>query len=312
MIDLMDNQSLEEQSLDSPNESSLPVRETPVSVLQLDQLSTPEPVEPGPNAKPPHRSRRPLIIAGVVVGCLLIAGGIFWLVKLQTKPQPKPATHIVINTQSLDNGTLNKLTNPNDGTVSQQLTITPDTLFKSSVTVQGTTKLAATTVAGTLGVNGDVTLAKALTVNGSTTLSGNVTVAGQLTTLSFATGSLSATTLNLTGDATLGGHLIPTGANPSIKPSVATNGGTVTISGNDTAGTITINVSSALPHSGEFAIITFKKPFNTTPKIQITPLNAAASELRYYATASPTFFTIDSSSIPTAGGSYVFDYLVTQ
>lgn len=307
----MDNQPPEEQSLDLPTESSLPVREAPVSVLQLDQLNA-APVEPEPDLTPPHRSRLPLVIAGVVVGCLLVAGGIFWLVRLQAKSQPKPATHIVINTQSLDNGTLNKLTNPSDGTVSQQLTITPDTLFKSNVTVQGTTKLANTTIAGTLGASGDVTLAQALTVNGNTTLGGNVTVAGRLTTLSFSTGNLSAATLNLAGDATLGGHLIPTGSTPTLKPSVATNGGTATISGNDTAGTVAINVSSASPHSGEFVIISFKKPFSTTPKIQITPLNAAASELRYYATASPTFFTIDTSSLPTAGASYVFDYLVTQ
>jgi len=84
------------------------------------------------------------------------------------------------------------------------------------------------------------------------------------------------------------------------------------VSGNDTAGTIVINVGGGSVASGELAIITFNKLFNATPKVQLTPINTSASNLNYYATRSASFFTINTSTAPTNGTSYVFDYFVTQ
>lgn len=89
-------------------------------------------------------------------------------------------------------------------------------------------------------------------------------------------------------------------------------GGTVSVSGNDTAGTITINTGGSATNAGELVNLTFRTAFSGTPKVQITPITGEASSLNYYATRSAGFFTIRTSSAPTPNAIYVFDYLVTQ
>lgn len=278
-----------------------------------------------PKTQKPRRNkitRTKLLKAGAaaIIALILLAG--LTLVILAAR---KRETSITINTQSLDNGTLNQLTDATGGEARQQLTISPETLFKENVIIQGSAEVQqdltvnnTLTVKGLTELQGAVTVEEAatlrsgLTVGGSAAIGGNLSVTGSITAASISVGSISISTVNVAGDVSFGGHLIPNGAAPSARPSVAASGGNVTVSGNDTAGTIVINVGSGATLSGELAIITFNKAFNATPKVQLTPINTAASSLNYYATRSAGFFTINTSNTPTNGAIYVFDYLVTQ
>ena len=276
------------------------------------EAPTPSPAPPA--GRQPKVSKRTLLIGlAVLILLALLLGSIPLLVKKEVKQTTKPT--VTINTQTLDNGTLNKLsaqTGPT-GAVKQQLTITPDTLFKGNISAQGSAQIDKDlNVGGNLNVHGTSTLQGAVGVNGSLAVRGSLSVGGTLTAPALNVGSLGVTTVTTSGNVSFGGHLVPTGSQPSAKTSVAASGGSVTISGNDTAGTVTINIGNGTLVAGEMAIITFAHAFTTTPKVQLTPINAGSAAINYYASRSATFFTVDTATMPTAGASYVFDYLVTQ
>lgn len=306
----MDGQKENEKDYDIFKEDTL----TSLEVVE-QQSPRAQPDTPKKNRNRPLNKRRFLIIILLaLLGLTLLAGGAAFL---RTTGQPESV--ITINTQSLDNGTLNQLTETAGGTVKQQLTISPETLFKQNVIVQGSTEVQQNlTVRGQSNLQGpvfmdqDVTIRRGLTVANNTSIGGNLSVSGSITASSLSVGSISLSTVNVSSDVTFGGHLIPNGASPTSRTSVAASGGSVTINGNDTAGTITINIGSGATLAGEMVIITFNKAFARTPKVQLTPINQSASALNYYATRSAAFFTIDTSTTPSNGASYVFDYLVTQ
>ena len=245
-------------------------------------------------------------VLGLIVALILIAGVTAGIMILN-KPAPLPPTTVVINTQSLDNGTLNQLTPTNGSEVKQQLTISPNTIFKNDVTVQGSAEIAKS-----LTVGGPVNIQNAANVRDNLSVGGNLTVNGLITAASLSVGSLTISSINLSSNLVFGGHIVPFGSEPAVRQSVAAAGGSVSISGNDTSGTITINTGNGALTAGELAIITFRTAFSTTPKVQLTPLNVGASGLRYYATHTAGFFTVNTSTAPTSGTTYIFDYLVTQ
>lgn len=241
------------------------------------------------------------LLATAMLLALLFAG--IRYVRSVSKPEPT----VVINTQSLDNGTLNQITTENgvaDGT--QQLTITPDTLFHNNVTVS-----KDLLVTGQTTLQSALDVARDLAVGGNTTVGGNLSVTGQISAGTLNVGTVNMSTLQLSGDLELRGHLVLTGPAPTIKTSVAAAGGTARIDGSDTAGTITIITGGTVP-AGEMVIVTFNSAFNGTPKVQLTPVSSAASKLDYFATKTAGFFTIEASSVPAPGSTYIFDYLVTQ
>lgn len=297
----------------SPNEWDSTLEEPGVSQLQNNET----PQQPIVTAMPiRQKSSMPKRVIIIVTAIAVLALITFLAISALKKPaaKPTPPTPIVINTQSLDNGTLNKLTTQaGSSPVKQQLTITPDTIFKNNVQVQGSLKTDKDLdVGGNLAIKGTTTLQGAVGINSNLAVSGSLSVGGVLSAASLNVGSLGVSTINISGSLNFGGHLVPGGATPASKPSVAASGGSVSISGNDTAGTITINIGNGSLLAGELAIISFRTAFATTPKVQLTPINSTASTLNYYATRSPTFFTVDSSSVPETGASYVFDYLITQ
>jgi len=240
----------------------------------------------------PLLSKKRLAIAAAII--LLLA--IISLEVMLTSKRPsttttQKTTSVTINTQTLDSGTLTKLSGQagTGGTQTTQLTITPQTLFKNGILVQG-----------------------ASSIDGNLAIRGSLSVTGSLSATSLNVGSLVVTNVSASGNLQFNGHLVPSGTVPTAKPSNGTSGGTVTVSGNDTAGTVTINIGNGTLVAGEMAIITFHSPFTTTPKVQLTPVNAASAALNYYTSRSATFFAIETATTPANGGSYVFDYLVTQ
>lgn len=265
---------------------------------------------PAPN-KSTGRHLPPAIIALIVIALLALIGGGYMIAK---KPAGKPAvSQITINTQSLDKGTLTKLTTQAGDNSKQQLVISPDTVFKNTVQIHDAVDTdKGLNVGGNLNVKGSTTLQGPAILDGNLAVRGSLSVSGALTAPSLNVGSLGLATLNASGNINFGGHLVPGGAVPTVKPSAGASGGTVSISGNDTAGTITITIGNDSPLAGEMAIINFHSPFTTTPKVQLTPINSAAAGLNYFATRTPNFFTINSASTPASAGSYVFDYLITN
>src|SRR4051812_912257 len=112
---------------------------TPVDAGPIQEEMTTTPSATAPSGSP-HSPKRTLILkvlSGLLV--LVLLAGIGSAFQQSRKSSVKTEKTVTINTQSLDNGTLNKLTTQTskDGAVQQQLTISPKTLFKSDVTVQG-------------------------------------------------------------------------------------------------------------------------------------------------------------------------------
>lgn len=302
----------QEPSSDDQSQYDIFRQDSSLETLEVAQeRSLDSPTKDPQKYRPPRdyrKLRRRLLVALLVIIVLVGAGSAIAMLNKSNRQGPT----VVINTQSLDNGTLNQLTPKNDGQVKQQLTITPDTLFKNSVSVQGSTELIKElTVGGKATIQSDANILGNLNVGKSLSVGSNLTVNGLITAASLNVGSLTLSSINLSSNLVFGGHLVPSGNAPAVRASAASGAGTVKIDGNDTAGTITITTGGGSLIAGELAVITFKTAFTGTPKVQLTPLNAAASGLNYYATHTSTFFTVNTSNAP-ASGVYIFDYLVTQ
>lgn len=119
-------------------------------------------------------------------------------------------------------------------------------------------------------------------------------------------------------DAAKGHIAFPRNAAPTPAPNTAAigsagNGSSVTISGNDTAGTITVTTAST--GLGSFpataADFTFASAFASTPRMVVTPINGASANLRPYAQAySPTQFLLGFATAPATSTTYMFAYHV--
>lgn len=233
-----------------------------------------------------------------------------------------------LRTNSLTTEELSKLQNTDAkvGDPKQTLTIESNTiingkvLLRDDLDVAGTIKVGGSlnlpgiTVSGTS--NFDQIQASRLAITGDTTIQGQLNVQKNLTVTGSASfgGTLSATQLNiqtlqLSGDLQLNRHLDAGGGTPSKSDGSAIGGGgTSSVSGSDTAGTVTINSGSS-PASGCFITVTFAQKFNATPHVVITPVGSGAAGLNYYLNRSSSNFSVCSTNAPSAGISFSFDYI---
>jgi len=250
---------------------------------------------------------------------------------LDSKKTPKSPT---IATQTLTQNDLKQLAN-SDATVGdtgQTLTVQGNAIFsgqvlvRSNLNVAGTIQLGgdfsvpritvsdtanlANTQIGTLQVanastfQGIVTVQNGLNVGGSTAFSGPVT-AGQIT----------VTKLIMSGNATLEvpNHIAFTGASPgrTINPTTLGAGGSASVNGSDTTGTININTGSG-PQAGCFVTVTFNRPFTNTPHVIVSPINAGAGQTDYYVTRNTTAFSLCTVNAAPANQVFAFDYFITD
>ena len=159
--------------------------------------------------------------------------------------------------------------------------------------------------ASVLQVTGNTTLQGPLVVQNSLNVTGNGSFGGTLTAA-----SLNIQNLQISGDFQFTRHLDAGGGTPGLSTGSAVGGGgTASISGTDTAGTVAINTGSG-PGAGCFATVNFNQRYNSTPHVVITPVGSAAGSINYYINRSSTNFSICSSSNPPAGQSFAFDYMV--
>lgn len=159
-------------------------------------------------------------------------------------------------------------------------------------------------VTGKTTLQGPTTITQLLTVSNSVNVSGNVSVGGTL-----STNGLSVHALSIDSSLTVGGHFITRGSAPGVSAGGAVgSNGTVSISGNDAAGTVAVNIGVGAS-AGTLANISFRNVYGGTPHVVITPIGAGVGS--FYVNRSAGGFSIGVSGGLAPGG-YAFDYIVEQ
>jgi cytoskeletal protein CcmA (bactofilin family) len=159
-------------------------------------------------------------------------------------------------------------------------------------------------VAGNTQLQGTVNLSQLLTVNNSVNIIGNLSVGGTLTV-----GTFSARSLTSTSTLTIGGHIITNGLSPSLAPGNALgSNGTASVSGNDAAGAIAINIGVGAS-GGTLASIAFHNQYASVPRVVITPVGVPGNFYIFNLTTSGFSVGIASGLPP---GGYRINFLAMQ
>ncbi len=263
---------------------------------------------------------------------LLVVAGAITVVNYLNNQRANPVVDIA--TQELADKTLEQLANTDVsvGNTSQTLTIQGNAIIAGQTLMRGSTNIAGTlqtggniqapsiTISGTanlsdtqsntlqvqntLAVQGATTM-RDLSVSGATTLSGPIT-ANQLT----------VTRLILSGNATLEvpNHIGFTGPTPgrgTLNYTTLGSGGTLSLSGSDTAGTINIQTGNS-PAPGCFTQINFNRQFDRQPRVIVSPVGQAAGQVQYYVNRSAANFSICTANAAPANQTFSFDYFITN
>ncbi len=181
----------------------------------------------------------------------------------------------------------------------------------SELNISGTTALTGLSVGSNLTVSGLTTLQKGLTVGQLLSVNGGLNVSGTASVNALNAQSISTQTISIAGPLTIG-HLRTQGPTPGISAGSAIGGGgTVSISGNDTAGTVNINTGSGTT-GGLLASIAFRAGFTGGVHVLLSPLTGPSASTPVYVTRTASGFTIRTDSPPPAGSVMAYDYFITQ
>jgi hypothetical protein len=181
----------------------------------------------------------------------------------------------------------------------------------SELNISGTTALSGLNVGSNMTVSGIASFQKGINVTGLAAVNGNLSVSGATSVNALNATTISVQTIAITGPLTIS-HLRTQGPAPAAAAGTAVGGGgTVSISGNDTAGTVNINTGNT-PPAGILATITFRAAYSTTVHVLLTPLSGAAASTPAYVTRSGGAFQIHTDAPAPAGSSLSYDYFVTQ
>lgn len=236
----------------------------------------------------------------------------------------------VISAQNLTNDSLNTLSDNNTviGNSKQTLTVASNStfngkvLFKDSIDVAGTIRIGGSlslpglTVSGTSSFE-NVQVGNAITIGNDANINGNLNVLKSLSVSGGASfgGAISAAQLNidrltLNQDLVLNRHIRTSGGTPGVDNGTAVGGGgTTSINGSDTSGTITLNIGAA-PAAGVLATVTFVNSFAGDPHVVVTPVGSSAAALDWYISRDSQGFSVSTITPPTSGTSFSFDYIV--
>jgi len=320
----------DENSLDTPEsdqnslESSSTETVTDATSNKSSATSTPEPKGPGGLKQKLRRFNLYLLM---FIFVLVIAGLIITIAYFQSQTASSTAT---LKTQNLTQSTLNQVAS-SDATVgnsqevlnvessavfADKVLIRDDLEVAGSLQIGGTVALTDLAVSGTSSL-GQVLVSQDLAVSGNTAIQGAATISKSLQVNGAGTfsGNLSApqiTTsgLQLNSDLILTHHITAGGPTPGHTNGAALgSGGTATVGGSDTSGSVTINTGSS-PPAGCFITVNFNQSYNSTPHVLLTPVGAAAGGLAYYVNRTTTSFSVCDASTPPAGSSFGFDYFV--
>lgn len=305
---------------------------------------TPKPASPTPVPAPAssnsyrklnRRSKNIARVVALFVAILLFGGGIGYYIAHVSKLQTKQVSTPQVKTLSDDE--LNKLSTlgSNLGTSNQLLTVGANAQFNNSViinkdisisgklnangpvtlkslSVSGLdSSLGGLNVGGNLTVIGTSTLQKGATVGQLLSVNGNLTVSGTATFGSISASAISVRNITITGPLVIN-HITSSGPQPSsASGSAVGGGGTTSLSGNDTAGTINMNIGSG-SNAGILVNVTFRAPYGANIHVLITPVSGGASSANTYVTRTANGFQIRSDSPLPAGSLLSYDYFVIQ
>ena len=234
------------------------------------------------------------------------------------------------------------------GNSNEQLVVDPNAQFNSSLAVAGSVKIggqlhlnstftatsanltqlqAGNTALSSLNVNGNSTVSDLsarnnLSVQGTADFQGNVNVNQLLTVDQSAAvannlsvgNTLTANTIEtnrliISGPLTLGDHIVTSGNSPTVQNGNALgNNGTISISGDDAAGIVNINIGTNAS-SGSLFYLKYNSAYSTLPSVVISPVGVSGS---FYITNSSTqgFNVMVSNNL--AVGNYSINYIVEQ
>lgn len=264
---------------------------------------------------------------------LMMIGAVVGYIYSQNKKAPPTPKTTVENLSAEELKALTEI-GANLGTSGQILNIAADALFRgkvdvggdlsiggrlnangpvtlSQLNITGTTAATGLNVGSNLIVGGSTTLQQSLTVQGLATVNGGLNVTGASSMNSLNVASIAVQTITISGPLTIG-HLRTQGGAPSIAGGTAMGGGgTVSISGNDTSGTINLNTGGT-PPAGILATITFRAAYSSAVRVMLTPLTGAAAATPAYVTRTGTGFQIHTDATPPAGQTLAYDYFVVQ
>ena len=263
---------------------------------------------------------------------LVVLAGFIAAISFFNSKKTPPAPNIV--NQNLTQDQLKQLSNSNStiGDTGQTLTIqgsaiiTGQALVRGDLNVAGSIKLGGDMAVQNFSAAGTSNLAatqiQSLQVAEGSTLKGPVTVQNDLTVGGAASfnkpitaNRLTVTTLILSGNAVLQvpNHIAFTGASPrrqSTDSSALGSGGSASINGSDTTGTVNVNTGGGTGR-GCFVTVSFNRPFTSTPHVLITPIGEAAGQTDYYVTRSTSGFSICTHNAAPTHANFAFDYFIT-
>jgi len=262
---------------------------------------------------------------------IILAGLIIFFVVYQASQNSDPG---ITESQELTQEAIDELigSDAKVGDPKQLLTVESDSVFTGKVLIRegldvagpikvgGSLSLPGITVSGTsafdevsintLSIAGDASVQGQLSVQQGLTVSGPVTFSG-----TFSAAAFSIQTLQVDGDIQLNRHIDAGGPTPGLASGGALGaGGTSTISGTDTAGTVTINIGSGAS-AGVLATVTFANNYGGTPHVVITPVAAqgaatiSGTQKFYLSSRTTSSFSI-ATSAGLPAGSISFDYIV--
>jgi cytoskeletal protein CcmA (bactofilin family) len=259
---------------------------------------------------------------------LLISGGFAAILYLRNRATTTNSNDI--NQQQISAETLQKLANNGIqvGDPKQVLNIQSNSVFAGTVLVKGELQVAGGLKIGSSGlsiadvnINGSANVnqlqAQTVTVSGNAAIQGQLSIQRDLSVSGNGTFSGSVTTpqittakLQLSGDLVLTRHIVAGGAIPNrANGNALGGGGTTSVSGSDTAGTVAISTGGGAG-TGCFVTITFAQAFTSSPRVVITPVGSEAAAIDYYVTRTTTNFSICTISTPPNNASFNFDYIV--
>lgn len=235
--------------------------------------------------------------------------------------------------QTLSQSDLNKLgvSGQNLGSSGQVLSIGADALFRgkasvvgdlsigghlnangpvtlSQLNITGNTAATGLNVGSNLVVTGTTTLQNAVTVSGLANFNSGINVVGAASVGSLNAGSIAVRNISISGPLTVS-HLVTQGPAPTIAANSVGAGGTVSISGDDTAGQININTGTG--PGTTLATITFRAAYGATVHIALSPITSGAAAAQAYVTRNNGGFQVHANTAP-AGSTLSFDYVVMQ
>ena len=260
---------------------------------------------------------------------LVVAGTVQGILYLRSK-QAKQSQQS-ISSQSLSSTSLDQLASSgvSVGDPKQVLTVQSNSIFAGKVLVRGDLEVAGKILVGSslsltgINVSGqstfdDVQITKNISVTGNASIQGKLNTSGIAVSGAgtfggnVTAGSITTNGLALNGDFTLTHHLVIGGSTPGrTSGSALGSGGTTSVSGSDTAGSISINTGSS-PAVGCFITVNFAQKYNSTPAVIVTPIGSGAAAVNYYVNRSTTSFSVCGTSAAGSGQSFGFDYFVVE